>query len=257
MLSEIGLTDYEIRAYMELLKYDETNAKTIYTKANIPFGKIYSTLDSLNGKGFVEVLNTKPKKYRAVEPEIALKKYTQNQESWFSKKITSLKETVSDLMNEFSSKKLQNKNEKIFWTTDLDEDKIDRINNLLFYDPKISVDIFLHEVNVRFASKILDKIEKALDGSVDFRLIMTRDTLDQLKLDKDYSKLIAGNKIKVKTVNKINSYFGIVDKKTVLFLNLNPLSESKISSIVTIWNKDLANNLSKEFDNVWGKAANI
>jgi len=38
---------------------------------------------------------------------------------------------------------------------------------------------------------------------------------------------------------------------------LNPLSESKISSIVTIWNKDLANNLSKEFDNVWGKAANI
>ncbi len=72
LLQEVGLNAYEAAAYLSLLKLGVSEASDIYRDSEVPYGKIYSVLESLAGKGFVEVQASRPKKFRAVDPELAL-----------------------------------------------------------------------------------------------------------------------------------------------------------------------------------------
>ena len=72
ILQEVGLNAYEAAAYLSLLKLGVSEASAIYRDSEVPYGKIYSVLESLTGKGFVEVQASRPKKFRAVDPEISL-----------------------------------------------------------------------------------------------------------------------------------------------------------------------------------------
>lgn len=72
LLKEIGLSAYESAIYLSLLKLGVSEASTIYKDAEVPYGKVYSALNSLVEKGFVEVQRSRPKKFRGVKPDIVL-----------------------------------------------------------------------------------------------------------------------------------------------------------------------------------------
>jgi sugar-specific transcriptional regulator TrmB len=72
-LKKINLTNYEINAYFSLLKSDNLTAREISTKSRIPNGRIYDVLTSIHEYGLVDVQMTRPKKYKAINPNIALK----------------------------------------------------------------------------------------------------------------------------------------------------------------------------------------
>ncbi|MCD4843769.1 MAG: hypothetical protein K8R25_04685 [Methanosarcinales archaeon] len=79
-LKQMGLTEYESKAYMKLVEHGHLSAKEASELSGIPYSKVYTTLISLVDKGWVIVKEGRPKKYRPVEPsfasEIALKKQT-------------------------------------------------------------------------------------------------------------------------------------------------------------------------------------
>ena len=254
---EIGLTKYEIKAYLELLKYDEVEAKVIYHEAKIPFGKIYSVLDSLARKGFLDVIETTPKKYKAIKPDMAFMQYQKMQEGWLTKKLNLLKESMSNLLKEFSSSKPQKKNEEIFWTTKVSDEDLKKINKTLYYQPIKSVYLLLHFVNVKNVRGIINQIQKALENNVEFKLIMTKESLNFLiRNEKDCYELIKKN-IKVRIIKEIYSYFGIIDKEAVVFFQQNPINKNKLTSAMIIWNKDLAKNFEEEFEKVWERAKEV
>ncbi|WP_243466540.1 TrmB family transcriptional regulator [Methanosarcina mazei] len=66
LLQEVGLNAYEAAAYLSLLKLGVSEASDIYRDSEVPYGKIYSVLESLAGKGFVEVQASRPSKNRYV-----------------------------------------------------------------------------------------------------------------------------------------------------------------------------------------------
>ena len=253
LFSKIGLTKYETKTYMTLLKEGSSEVNTIYKEAKIPFGKVYFVLSSLEKKGFVEIINIRPKMYRAINPEIAFQKYHEKEEGWLTKKLNSLKENMSDLLKEFSPVKIQKKKEEILWTTNFDILELEKLNKMLYYYPRKQVDLIPHIINIRGAHTILNEIKKAIKNKVKFRLMLTSKMFKILKRNKDFHKLIKGNKIEIKIVKKIYSYFAVVDGTLAFFLQSNPLDENKLLSAVAIWNKDLAKNLSEEFEKVWEK----
>lgn len=65
MLSGFGLCEYEARMYFTLLAMGEAKVGLTTTKASVPQSKAYSVLDDLEEKGFVELVSSKPKIYRA------------------------------------------------------------------------------------------------------------------------------------------------------------------------------------------------
>lgn len=73
-LKNIGLNLYERKIYVALISKCLGSAREIAEIANIPRSRAYDVLESLADRGFAIIQNTKPLKYVAVSPEIAIKK---------------------------------------------------------------------------------------------------------------------------------------------------------------------------------------
>lgn len=95
-LRKLGLNKYEANAYLILLRGPNT-AFLISKESNVPFGRIYDCLNSLENKGFVEVVPSKPKKYKAVNPETAMNGLIDDELNNFEKLRESIKSEVSKL----------------------------------------------------------------------------------------------------------------------------------------------------------------
>ncbi|MEM2910364.1 MAG: helix-turn-helix domain-containing protein [Nitrososphaerota archaeon] len=71
-MQNLGLTDYEIRAYLPLIQMGPLTASELSNIAEIPYSKIYEVLGSLEEKGWVEVEGGRPAKYHAKSPVTAV-----------------------------------------------------------------------------------------------------------------------------------------------------------------------------------------
>jgi len=71
-LRELGLTDYEAKAYLALIEHGALAASRISEDAGVPYSKIYETLSSLEKKGWVEIESGRPSKYYPKPPPEAL-----------------------------------------------------------------------------------------------------------------------------------------------------------------------------------------
>jgi len=71
-LREIGLTEYETKAYMHLLKTGSTTASQVSADTGVPFSKIYEVLNSLERKGWIETRSGRPRRYYPKSPDEAL-----------------------------------------------------------------------------------------------------------------------------------------------------------------------------------------
>ncbi len=67
-LEIMGLTDYEIRAYVALTSLITADASEISLAANVPRSKVYQVLKSLVKKEFIEMSKGKPLKFTVVPP---------------------------------------------------------------------------------------------------------------------------------------------------------------------------------------------
>ena len=80
-LKRYGLNMYEAEAYTSLLKHGILTAYEVSKNSNVPNGKIYPVLSSLEKKGFVKGYAGMPKKFVAIDPKITLVKAMQQKET--------------------------------------------------------------------------------------------------------------------------------------------------------------------------------
>ncbi len=73
-LRDLGLTEYEAKVYTALVKIRNGTASDIHLVSGIPRSAVYGALHRLEERGTIEVQSSKPMRYRAVPPEIALEK---------------------------------------------------------------------------------------------------------------------------------------------------------------------------------------
>jgi sugar-specific transcriptional regulator TrmB len=72
LLIDLGLTDYEARAYITLLRYQPASAYEVSKKSGIPSSKIYETISRLQDKGLAQPTTQEKergKQYIAIKPE--------------------------------------------------------------------------------------------------------------------------------------------------------------------------------------------
>ncbi|RLF99313.1 MAG: TrmB family transcriptional regulator [Thaumarchaeota archaeon] len=71
-LHNLGLTDYEMRAYISLLKAGKLTASELSEIAGVPYSKIYDVLENLEKKGWIRSEGGRPARFHARPPKIAL-----------------------------------------------------------------------------------------------------------------------------------------------------------------------------------------
>jgi sugar-specific transcriptional regulator TrmB len=71
-LRELGLTGYETQAYLSLLEKGGMTASQVSEAAEVPYSKIYETLNSLSKKGWIKIERGRPSRYYPKAPSEAL-----------------------------------------------------------------------------------------------------------------------------------------------------------------------------------------
>jgi HTH-type transcriptional regulator, sugar sensing transcriptional regulator len=62
----------------------------------VPYGKIYTVLEALAGKGFVEIQSSRPKKFRSVDPSLALDSFLEKRKAESEREMEVLKDSVEE-----------------------------------------------------------------------------------------------------------------------------------------------------------------
>lgn len=90
-LKSLGLTEYESRVYLALIDLGRAKAKDLSDVTSIAYPKIYSVLNDLKKKGFVEEELGRPRVFRPVDPSKAIKNYLEE-------KILTLTDTAEKVL---------------------------------------------------------------------------------------------------------------------------------------------------------------
>jgi sugar-specific transcriptional regulator TrmB len=92
-LKKFSLSDYESRVYTTLVLNGPLKAGDVSAESKVPQSKVYSVLEQLMSKEMVEFLGGRPKEFKAVPPNTALKNLLEERE----KEIELLKSKINDL----------------------------------------------------------------------------------------------------------------------------------------------------------------
>jgi len=139
LLQDIGLNAYEAAAYLSLLKFGVSEANTVCKDAEIPYGKVYTVLESLARKGFVEVQASRPKKFRAVDPDMALDFFFEKKKFEFEKEVEVLKGFVEEAKQVLKAVQAKKQKNEVFWTTAITETEIQKFAISIYGEVKESV----------------------------------------------------------------------------------------------------------------------
>jgi sugar-specific transcriptional regulator TrmB len=77
-LMKIGFSLYESRAYVSLIKLCSSTMRELSEFSGIPYQKIYEISYKLASKGFVKVIEGRPKLIKLIDPDLAFENYKQN-----------------------------------------------------------------------------------------------------------------------------------------------------------------------------------
>lgn len=62
-LRELGLTEYEVQAYVTLINGGQMSASEVSTASGVPYSRIYDVLGRLEARGFLQTQRGRPTKY--------------------------------------------------------------------------------------------------------------------------------------------------------------------------------------------------
>lgn len=218
-LEKIGLTSYEIRTYISLLKENELTASDLSQRSGVPYSKIYEILGSLESKGWVGSDESRPTKYFARSPTTGLEYTRQNFELEF-------KENQSTILNELIplyEKSGTNEKPDIWVLTGVVNISIKILEMIELC--KNEVMIALPEIGEHLVKQSIPKLRSLHDKGIKITILISD------KIDTRYLKPIYNiAKIKIK-----KSLFGsgiICDKRYVIILFGKT---KKLDEYIAIW----------------------
>ncbi len=103
ILSLIGLTEYEIKVYLELINNDKIGATSLSKNSGVSRGRIYEVLDNLIKKGFCKIIPGATKSYKAVAPEVAIDNIINEMKNEMLLKERTILEASKDLQSIYNS----------------------------------------------------------------------------------------------------------------------------------------------------------
>lgn len=68
-LQQLGLTSYEAKVLIALTQYGSATAADIHALSGIPRSAVYGVITKLRDKGIIETQNTKPMRYKSIDPD--------------------------------------------------------------------------------------------------------------------------------------------------------------------------------------------
>ncbi|WP_049922563.1 TrmB family transcriptional regulator [Halopiger djelfimassiliensis] len=259
-LRDLGLSEYEARAYRALLNTGPTTAKELSRASDVPMGRIYDVLNSIEQYNLVRTQTaSRPKKYVAVEPSTALDRLLDDKKRELEEKAEQYESIVDELSNELDA---ADPVEEQFWTAAVgpDETKDLLLERLAAADQDI-VMIAANPVPQRdmqtAGEDVLAQLEHALDRGVSVNVLMTRELVASLSenVGKRYRETLqARDDFDVRTNDDVTGSFNVIDSVEVCIQVPNPLSSGDAFGMIDLKDPEFAANVHEEFVPRWEAA---
>lgn len=259
-LGDLGLSEYESRTYRSLLRIGPTTAKELSEASGVPMGRIYDVLGSLEQHRLVRTQTAgRPKKYAAVEPEIALDRLLADRKEALEKRATQYEEIVETLLGEIESPAPKDGQ---FWTAAVGPEEtvdllVERIRaaeeELIVVGGSPAGGIDLEHASGR----VVSGIEDALERGVDVQLLITPALVDRLPeaVGRGYDdRLAAYDNYAVRTDDSVEGTFNLIDGIEVCLEVPNPLDPREAFAMIALTDRAFAADIREVFAPRWEDA---
>ncbi|MGM0590939.1 MAG: TrmB family transcriptional regulator [Halobacteriota archaeon] len=259
-LRDLGLSEYEARAYRSLLRSGATTAKELSRVSDVPMGRIYDVLNSLEQYNLVRSqAASRPKKYVAVEPDTALDRLLANRREELEEKARQYENVVDELVGELDpAEPVQGQ----FWTAAVGpEETVDLlVERLAAADASIvmvaatpSAQFDLGELG----TTVISELEEALARSVDVSVLMTPELVRTLpkSIGERYTDRLADHPhFSVRISRCISGTFNLIDDVEVVIEVPNPLRSGEAFATIDLKDPEFAADVRRVFEPQWEKA---
>ncbi|WP_435319407.1 TrmB family transcriptional regulator [Haloarchaeobius sp. TZWSO28] len=260
-LRDLGLSEYEARAYRALLNTGPTTAKELSRASDVPMGRIYDVLNSIEQYNLVRSQTaSRPKKYVAVEPATALDRLLEDKKRELDEKAEQYENIVDELSDELDAAEPV---EEQFWTaavgqeetTDLLLERLTAADRHIIMVASAQTPQFdVTEVG----DQIVEQLEDALERGVKIDVLLTRQVVDTLSEEvgrKYRERLSSDPDFEVRTSDDVTGTFNLLDDVEVVIQVPNPLGSSgETFAMIDLKDPEFATEVYDEFQPTWEDA---
>ncbi|WP_114578308.1 TrmB family transcriptional regulator [Saliphagus sp. LR7] len=259
-LRDLGLSEYESRAYRALLNTGPTTAKELSRASDVPMGRIYDVLGAIEQYNLVRSQTaSRPKKYVAVEPDTALERLLDDKRRELSETEERYEAMVEELSAELEAAEPI---EEEFWTATVGPEEtadllLERLaaadDNIVMVavDPSPQLDIRT------LGEDALAHLEDALDRGVTVEILMSRELVDSLPetVGRRYREALQERAdFAVRTNPDVRGSFTIVDGVEVCIQVPNPLGSGEAFGMIDLKDPEFAADVYGKFGPRWEEA---
>ncbi len=250
-LRRLGLTDYEARAYLVLVKTGPKRASEISFKGQVPRTKTYGAIKELERKGLVHTIPDKPEVYEVVSPNDVLVPMVER----LNNELKTCDEVVQSLALSYASSKIVRRDitelGTEFWIV-RDRAKVNEHLSQLFDAAETTIDIMTTANGLVRAYKVhSESLERAKRRAVKVRLIAPS-TPSTHPVAKEFSEVL-----ELRLINEpLPAQYASADSKEMVFIESQPDDlKTDRGADIGVWtkNKTLASFHKTIFDFVWSQ----
>ncbi|MDL5363502.1 TrmB family transcriptional regulator [Halalkalicoccus sp. NIPERK01] len=259
-LRDLGLSEYETRVYRALLRTGPTTAKELSRASDVPMGRIYDVLNSIEGHDLVRSQTaSRPKKYVAVEPDTALERLLEDKRREAEETLERYEELVDVLSDELESAEPV---EEQFWTAAVGENEtLDLLLERLAAADETVV-MVVADRSPQFdlgaiGDVVTERLEAAVERGVDVSVLMTPEVVESLpgSVGERYrSRLSDHPAFSVRTTENLDGTFNLVDGTEVVLQVSNPLRPGEVFAVIDLKDPAFAAEIHEEFAPRWEEA---
>lgn len=256
-LEEFGLTRYESKAYLTLLSMGTSDARKLSSQSGLPFGRIYDVLSSLESKGLVEKQASRPKKFLAVRPKLALKKLL-NLRTEEMKQLVQRAGKVEDELNILFTKTPA---ENLFWSVAVgDKTMQSYLEKLAQARKELLTYVEVHPKSMHSkedeVTEFLKVLSKLVEKEVTVKLLIGCKDITALEKIVPQATSFIGllDGVQVKAIQTISNPFDVIDEEKVQLKVRNPAKPEEYFASIYVWQKEFATELRKKFNEMWKEA---
>jgi sugar-specific transcriptional regulator TrmB len=259
-LRDLGLSEYESRAYRSLLRTGPTTAKELSRASDVPMGRIYDVLNSLETHNLVRSQTaSRPKKYVGVEPDTALERLLEDKKRELEEQAEQYEDIVDDLGDELESAEPV---DEPFWTAAVGPEEASEllVERLTTADERIVMvagaptpQFDLDEMG----EQILDELEAALERGVEVSILMRPALVESLprSVGQRYrTHLQEQDDFAVRTSQNVTGTFELIDHVEVCIEVPHPLDAERTFGVIDFKDSDFATDVVEEFQPRWSEA---
>lgn len=245
LLKKAGLTEYESKCYIALLRYGSMKGSEVAEKSDVPKTRVYDSLRSLDEKNLVSKIQKSPMKFSPIDPEKGLKPL-------YEKKIERLghyeEEAVESLQKIEGERELEEGIEKKVDVVHGEQEFFEQCHERM---RKAKEKMYVMGVGRNPPKKVRLQARKLAERGVDTRFIATRyDEKNKARVEKFTEE--TGVDMRIYREGPEFAFY-LIDREEAM---INVLDEEVQDDRLTVFLEvpEVAKGLEEFFESMWKKA---